>query len=120
MPARPSRADTSPSCMTPLPDSVGSSSCRHSTPPASRWYCSALRRMPARCTGLPSSVKPSAPASRSSAISVSASPAEAARDAGEEADRHARLAPRLLAQRAAGPARESTAGSVFGIATTAT
>ena len=31
--------------------------------------------MPARCTGLPSSVKPSAPASRSSAISVSASPA---------------------------------------------
>ena len=99
MPASPSRADTSPSCMTPRPESVGSSSCRHRTPPASRWYWSALRRIPARWPGLPSSVKPSAPASRSSAISVSASPAEAAGDRGQEADRHARLAPRLLAQR---------------------
>ena len=75
MPASPSRAETSPSCITPLPESVGSSSCSAITPPTSFWYWSAFRRMPARWTGLPSSVKPSAPASRSSAISVSASPA---------------------------------------------
>ena len=45
-------------------------------------------------------MKPSAPASRSSAISVSASPARPRGDRGEEADGHARLAPRGLAQRA--------------------
>ena len=46
MPASPSRAETSPSCMTPVPESVGSSSCSAIMPPHSRWYCSALRRMP--------------------------------------------------------------------------
>ena len=100
MPASPSRAETSPSCMTPLPDSVGSSSCSAMIPPASFWYCSALRRMPARCTGLPSSVKPSAPAWRSSAISVSASPCRPRVTRREEADGDARLAAGGLAQRA--------------------
>ena len=74
MPASPSRAETAPSCITPSPDSAGSSSCSAITPPHSRWYWSALRSIPAETTGLPSSVKPSAPASRSSAISVSSSP----------------------------------------------
>ncbi len=119
MPASPSRADTSPSCMTPRPESVGSSSCRHRTLPASRWYCSALRRIPARWTGLPSSVKPSAPASASSAISVSASPCrsrviEAMKPTGMRASRRAAS----RSERSTGA--ESTTGSVLGIATTAT
>ena len=105
--------------MTPSPDSVGSSSCSAITPPHSRWYCSALRSMPALATGLPSSVKPSAPASRSSAISVSASPCRPARDR-RRGSRRAR-APRAgrvsRSERRTG--RESTAGSVFGIAITA-
>src|ERR687885_162901 len=46
IPARPSSAETSPSCMTPLPDSDGSSSCSASTRPARRWYCSAWRMTP--------------------------------------------------------------------------
>ncbi len=71
MPASPSRALTAPSCMTPSPDSVGSSSCRATTPPHSFWYCRARRSMLALAMGRPSSVNPSAPASRSSAISVS-------------------------------------------------
>ena len=119
MPASPSRADTAPSCMTPRPDSVGSSSCRHSTPPARRWYWSALRRIPARWTGLPSSVKPSAPASRSSAISVSASPPSprvtaARKPTGTRASR------RACSRSAMSTDAESTVGSVLGIATTAT
>ena len=44
------------------------------TPPHNRWYCRALRNVPALETGRPSSVNPSAPCSRSSAISVSSPP----------------------------------------------
>ena len=119
MPSRPSRAETSPSWMTPLPESVGSSSCRAMIPPASFWYCSALRSRPARWTGLPSSVKPIAPASISSAISVSASPCrpvvtEAMKPTGTRASRRAAS----RSERRIGA--ESTVGLVFGIATTAT
>ena len=71
----PSSAETSPSCMTPFPDSDGSSSCSASVRPARRWYCSAWRMTPAARMGSPSSVKAAAPASASSAISVSRSPA---------------------------------------------
>ena len=52
----------------------------------------------ARRPGLPSSVKPSAPSSRSSAISVSSSPRRPARDRGGEADGHARVARGGVAQ----------------------
>ena len=55
----PSSADTSPSCITPSPDSDGSSSCSASRRPARRWYWSAWRITPAERTGSPSSVKPS-------------------------------------------------------------
>ena len=119
MPASPSRAETSPSCITPAPERLGSSSCSASTPPHSRWYCSALRRIAARWTGLPSSVKPSAPASASSAISVSASPAsprviEARKPTGMRASR------RAASRSERSTVASSTTGSVFGIATTAT
>ena len=53
--------------------------------PASRWYWSARRSTRALRTGRPSSEKPTAPASRSSAISVSSSPVDPAGDRGEEA-----------------------------------
>ena len=43
-------------------------------PPQSRWYWSARRITRALRIGRPSSVKPTAPASRSSTISVSSSP----------------------------------------------
>ena len=82
----PSRADTAPSCIAPSPESPGSSSWSATTPPHSRWYWSALRSVPACTTGLPSSVNPSAPASRSSAISVSSSPLRFLRDRGQEPD----------------------------------
>ena len=58
MPATPSSAETSPSCITPSPLSDGSSSCSASVRPASRWYCSAWRITPAERIGRPSSVKP--------------------------------------------------------------
>ena len=48
IPASPSRAETAPSCITPSPESAGSSSCSAITPPHSRWYWSALRSIPAR------------------------------------------------------------------------
>ena len=53
IPARPSSADTSPSCIAPSPDSEGSSSCSASSRPASRWYWSAWRITPAERTGQP-------------------------------------------------------------------
>ena len=74
MPATPSSALTTPSCIAPLPDSAGSSSCSARTPPHRRWYCSARRNTPASVTGRPSSVKPAAPSARSSAMSVSSVP----------------------------------------------
>ena len=118
MPAMPSSALTSPSCMAPRPLSAGSSSCSASSPPARRWYCSALRIIPAETTGLPSSVKAIAPSSRSSAISVSSSPRrplviEAVKATGTRASRTA------ASRRARSMGALSTTGSVLGIATTA-
>ena len=114
----PSRADTAPSCIAPSRESSGSSSCSAITPPHSRWYCSALRSVPADTTGLPSSVKPSAPASRSSAISVSSLPLRSRVIA-------ARKPTGTLACRCAVSVSErridasSTTGSVLGMAITA-
>ena len=118
MPVIPSRADTAPSCITPSPDRAGSSSCSAITPPHRRWYCSALRSIPADTTGLPSSVKPSAPASRSAAISVSTSPFRprviaARKPTGTRASRRAPSTSERSTE------TSSTTGSVFGIAITA-
>ena len=41
------RADAPPRASQPPCDSVGSSSCRLITPPHNRWYCNALRSVPA-------------------------------------------------------------------------
>ena len=114
----PSIALTAPSCIAPLPLSDGSSSCSAMTPPASRWYCSALRSIPAETTGLPSSVNPSAPSARSSAISVSSLPLRPRVIAGMKptATRASRAA---ASRRERSTGAESTTGSVFGIATTA-
>ncbi len=115
MPARPSSAETSPSCITPAPESDGSSSCSASTRPARRWYCSAWRITPAERTGRPSSVKAAAPTSDSSAISVSCSPSMprvmvAVKPVGTRACARAR------SRRERRIGAESTTGSVFGIA----
>ena len=59
--------------------------------------CAACRRS---APGRPSSVKPTAPSSRSSAISVSCSPSRPRVIAGQEADRDARFARGGVAQRA--------------------
>ena len=70
-----------------------------------------------RCAiGRPSSLKPSAPASRSSAISVSSSPSIPRGDRGQEADRHrgARRGPR--SRSASTSAAVETGGSVLAIA----
>jgi hypothetical protein len=69
-------------------------------------------------TGLPSSVKPSAPRSRSSAISVSCSPfIPTVMDGMKPTGMRASRAAASLSARRIGA--ESTTGSVFGIATTA-
>ena len=70
---------------------------------------------PASTTGRPSSVKPNAPASASSAISVSCSPFSPTRDRGHEAGRDARLLAGALAQRLSRICALSTTGSVFGM-----
>ena len=81
--------------------------------PARRWYWSAWRSTPAERTGMPSSVKPAAPASASSAISVSPSPrcptvTAAMKPTGMRASSRARS----RSERSTGA--ESTTGSVFG------
>ncbi len=75
MPAIPSAAETGPSCIAPSPESSGSSSCSAIVPPQRRWYWRARRITRALAIGRPSSLNPIAPASRSSTISVSSSPA---------------------------------------------
>ncbi len=118
IPSTPSSVLVAPSCIAPRPDSDGSSSCRASTPPHRRWYCSARRKTPASTTGLPSSVKPAAPSARSSAISVSSAPCRprviaAMKPTGTRASRAAASssAPRIGAL--------SIVGEVFGIPTIA-
>ena len=96
----PSAALTAPSFIEPPRESVGSSSCSASTPPHRRWYCSALRSIPALRTGVPSSVKPSAPSAPQLGHLGQLLALQAARDRGEEADGHARLARGGVAQRA--------------------
>ena len=113
----PSWAETAPSCIAPPADRAGSSSWSASTPPHSRWYCRALRSRPEETTGRPSSVKPSAPASRSSAMSVSCSPdiprlMQGMKPSGTRASR------RAISRIASSSGVESSGGSVFGIATT--
>ena len=115
----PSRADTAPSCIAPSPESPGSSSWSATTPPHSRWYWSALRSVPACTTGLPSSVNPSAPASRSSAISVSSSPLRLRVIAARKPTGTFACRCRRVGRAIGGSSASSTTGSVFGIAITA-
>ena len=114
----PRAAETSPSFITPPAERSGSSSWRAITPPASRWYWSARRNTRALAIGRPSSEKPIAPTSLSSAISVSSWPAIprvtfATKPTGIEASRSARsrTEPRMAA--------ESMGGEVLAIAITA-
>ena len=104
--------------MQPPRESVRSSSCRLSTPPHSRWYCIALRSIPALATGRPSSVKPSAPSARRYAISVSSSPRwPEVIAAMNPTGMHASRAAASRSDPSSGA--ESITGSVFGIAITA-
>ena len=87
-------------------------------PPARRWYWSARRITRALAIGRPSSEKPIAPASRSSAISVSSSPSiprvtVATKPTGIEASRS-----RPLADRAEDGGRVDRAATVLAIAST--
>ena len=97
----PSSALTAPSCIAPRPTErrvlLVQRDARRRTGAGTAAPCAASRRS---TTGLPSSVKPSAPSSRSSAISVSSLALQAARDRGHEADGDARVARGGVAQRA--------------------
>ena len=104
------RGLTSPSCMTPRPESVGSSSCRHRIRPASRWYCSALRRMPARWTGLAVVGEAERAGVGQLGHLGQRLAVEAAGDRGHEADGDAGLAAGRLAQASAAPARSRRPG----------
>ena len=93
IPAMPSSALTSPSCIAPRPLSDGSSSWRASTPPHRRWYCSALRSIPARDDRL--AVVGEAERARARAARPSRSAPRRAGPRvidGQEADGHARVA----------------------------
>ena len=84
-------------------------------PPQRRWYWSARRITLALAIGRPSSVKPTAPASRSSTISVSSSPfmplvTVARKPTGTEAPA------RACSRRALMSAAVETGGSVLAIA----
>ena len=86
-------------------------------PPQSRWYCRARRITRALRIGSPSSEKPTAPASRSSTISVSSSPfmslvTVARNPTGTEAPA------RACSRRALTSAAVETGGSVLAIAST--
>ena len=99
MPARPSAAETGPSCMTPSPESSGSSSCRAMTPPQSRWYWRARRRMRALGDRQPVVAEADrAGVAQLRHLGQLLAP-HAAGDRGEEADRDRGLGARALAQR---------------------
>ena len=104
--------------MWPPRVSVGSSQWSASGRPATPLYASARRISWADATGLPSSVKASAPAAASSAISVSSSPRwpfeiAAVKPVGTTA------CSRASSTSASSTLALSTTGSVFGIATIA-
>ena len=100
IPASPSAAETSPSCITPSPERSGSSSWSAITPPARRWYWSARRSTRAFAIGRPSSEKPTAPASRELGHLGQLLARHPPGDVGDEADRDRRLALGALAHRA--------------------
>ena len=95
--------------------SVGSSSWSERIRPAALEYCSALRMRPAERTGLPSSVKPTAPHSASSTMSVSSLPSSPREI---EAKNPTGTLAFVLASSTSAPktAAESMTGSVLGIA----
>ncbi len=86
--------------------------------PVTALYCSARRISPGETTGMPSSVKPAAPASASSPISVSSAPACPLEIAARKPTGMRAL---VLASSTSAPSTEaeSTTGSVFGIARSA-
>ena len=88
--------------------------------PVTLAYCSARRSRLLVASGRPSSLKPTAPASPSSCISVSCSPREAAAHGGVEADRRPPPRPRPSALSACSTGAVSTTGSVLAMANTAT
>ena len=117
MPARPSRADTAPSCMTPPPESARSCGCSKTGLPAERAYSRALRRSCASATGDPSSENATAPAAASSMRSASSVPRRPRVIAAIGRTRAAVAASPRAMSCAIKPA-ESMAGSVFGMAQT--
>ena len=117
-PASPSAAETAPSCMTPSPESSGSSSCRAIGRPPRRWYWSARRSTRALRIGRPSSVKPTAPGLAQLGHLGQLLARHPVGDGGDEADRDRRPRPRArFAERARASPAASTGGSVLAIAT---
>ncbi len=102
-----------PSCMTPSPDSAGSSSCRAITPPHSRWYWSALRSIPAEVDRLAvvGEAERAGVAQRGHLGQLVA--AQAARDRSQEAGRDAGLA--LGARRPASRSTDSVVDDRVGV-----
>ena len=100
MPARPRRAETTPSCMTPLPDSVGSSSCRAMIPPHELLVLQRLAQDAGAVDGLAVVGEAERAALAQLGHLGQRLAVQAARDRGEEADGDAGVAAGLLAQRA--------------------
>ena len=115
MPGSPSRADTAPSCITPLRDSDMSCACSMIKRSPVRAYSSACRNSRASSTGEPSSENATAPAAASSIRSASSRPARARVIVAIGSTRAPRAALARATTSATRPG-ESIAGSVFGIA----
>ncbi len=119
MPASPSRADTSPSCMTPRPDSDGSSSCRHEHAAREPLVLERLAEDPGavhRPAVVGEAERPGVGelGHLGQRLAVESRVIEARNPTGTRASR------RAASRRERSTGAESTTGSVFGIATTAT
>ena len=100
MPSRPSRAETSPSCTTPLPESVGSSSCRAMIAADELLVLQRLAQQPGAVDGLAVVGEAERAGLAQLGHLGQRLAVQAGGDAGHEADGDARLAPGGLAQAA--------------------
>ena len=99
-PARPSSADTAPSCICPSRERDGSSSCSGSRRPVTTLYCSARCNRPADDNGSAVVGEPGGPGVGELGHLGQLLAAQALRDRRHEADGHHRLLPRRFDQRA--------------------
>ena len=119
MPVRPRRAEAGPSCICPPLKSEASCAWMAMKRLLTLTYCSARRVIAAVGSGMPSSLKPTAPAAPSSPISVSSWPSRPLVTAAKKPTGTTASAPACSARPLSRPAL-STTGSVLAMPKAAT